>query len=80
MYDSVSETAFGSLFRDYGNHETPTRFDAEEVAEMFLKWYAKHGPERDPRVDSKIADSQHKFVSEVLPTITDIDSVEDYKP
>jgi hypothetical protein len=46
LYDSVTATAFGRVFE-----ETEA---AEDKMQAFLEWYAKHGQERDPRIDDNI--------------------------
>lgn len=58
LYDSVTETAFGRVFYAEANGE----LDANEVAQAFISWYAKHGKQRDPRADSDIANVQDDWI------------------
>jgi hypothetical protein len=76
LYNSVTETAFGPLFHDYNDDEVD--ITAEDVAGMFLKWFAKNY-ETDPRVSVNLGDLLATFVADVLPDV-DCDNAEDYEP
>ena len=77
LYDSVTEIAFGRTFKPCDGENAA--FEADEVATMFLKWYAENGPTNDPRTCDNIVDLQDEFMGNIIPSI-DAEDAEGYEP